>query len=144
MENIKYILADYVQRFDILAVRFPKILHHYIQKKKEQLLIIKTSVIDADIISKDLMVKHSLLKALGKQLNQQINSLLRNKKNMLINVSRLHNSLSYRRTLSRGYTIVRDKEMKLLRNKVEATKEKFLNIEFEEGLLSVEVSEDKR
>ena len=144
MENIKYILADYVQRFDILAIRFPNILIHYIQKKKEQLLIIKTSVIEADIFSKDLMAKHSSLKALGKQLNQQINSLLRNKKNMLINVSRLHNSLSYRRTLSRGYTIVRDKEMKLLRNKVEATKEKFLNIEFEEGLLSVEVSEDKR
>ena len=73
-----------------------------------------------------------------------LKSSFRNKKNVLINFSRLHDSLSYRRTLSRGYTIVRDKEMKLLRNKVEANKEKFLNIEFEEGLLSVEVSEDER
>ena len=143
LENIKYILADYIQRFDISVVRFPDILINYIQKKKEQLLLIKTSVIEVDAIGKDLLVKSSLLKALGKDLSQQINDLVRNKKNMLFNYSRLHDSLSYKRTLSRGYTIVRDKKMKLVRNKGAATEEKILNIEFEEGLLAVKVSELK-
>ena len=141
MENVKYILSEYIQRFDILIVRFPNILRIYLQKKKEQLFQMRVAVLDLDFVKRDLKTKHRLLKDLGKVLNQRIEAVHKSKNNMLFSHSRLHDSLSYKRTLSRGYAIVRDKNMKLVRNKDGAVKEKHLHIEFDEGFIAVEVKE---
>ena len=83
------------------------------------------------------------MKDLGKLLEQQIYSLFENSKNMLLSNSRLHDSLSYKRTLARGYTLVRDKELKLVRTKDDAAKENYLTIEFDKGFIEVEVKEVK-
>ena len=141
MENVKYILAGYVQRFDILMIRFPNILESYLQKKREKLLQIKTSVLDRDFIEKDIQAKGRLVKDLGKALNRQVTSAYLNKKSILFSHSRLHNSLNYKRTLSRGYAIVRDKDMRLVRDKAHATKEKDLLVEFEDGFVAVKVQD---
>ncbi len=141
MENVKYVLAEYVQRFDILIIRFPNILRNYIQKRKEQLLQLNMSSLDLSFLEKDLHEKGKLLKDLGKVLDKQVTDVLLDKKNVLLSHSRLHDTLNYKRTLLRGYTIVRNKDMKLVRTKDRATKEKNLNIEFHEGFVEVEVKE---
>ena len=130
IESVKYILSEYVQRFDILMVRFPNILGSYLQKKKEQLLQQKRAVLSLDFIEIDLQAKHRLVKDLGKVLFQQIEVVYMSKRNMLSSHSRLHDSLGYKRTLSRGYAIVRDRHMQIVRNKDRASKEKYLQIEF--------------
>ena len=141
MENVKYILAGYVQRFDILVIRFPNILENYLQKKREKLLQIKTSVLDRDFIEKDIQIKSRLVYDLGKALNRHVTNAYLNKKSILFSHSRLHNSLNYKRTLSRGYAIVRDKDMRLVRDKAQATKEKDLRVEFEDGFVAVKVQD---
>ena len=54
----------------------------------------------------------------------------------------MHKSLSYRRTLARGYSIIRDKK-NLITNKTSALEAKELKIEFNEDMLDVEVKFDK-
>ena len=143
MENVKYVLAEYFQRFDIIIIRFPNILKNYLQKKRGQLLEMKTAFFDIGFVEKDLQIKERLVKDLGKLLDQQIYSFFENSKNMLLSNSRLHDSLSYKRTLARGYTLVRDKELKLVRTKDDAAKENYLTIEFDKGFIEVEVKEVK-
>ena len=83
----------------------------------------------------------SEVKDLGKALNRQVTSAYLNKKSILFSHSRLHNSLNYKRTLSRGYAIVRDKDMRLVRDKAQAFKEKDLRVEFEDGFVAVKVQD---
>ena len=53
----------------------------------------------------------------------------------------MHKTLSYRRTLARGYAIIRDQKMNLVSDKDAAIKAQDLKIEFNKGLLDVKVKE---
>ena len=134
-----YILSDFNQRYDILIIKFPNILISYLQKKKENLLKLNLSNIDKKKFLKDILAKNDNLVEIDKSIKHFVTNALARKKNDLANLCQMHKTLSYRRTLARGYSIVRDKKMNLVTSKTSAIKAQELKIEFNDDMLDVEI-----
>ena len=143
MDNVTYILSYFNQRYDILIIKFPNILMSYLQKKRETLFRLNLSAVDKNNFLKDILARKVNLDKINKSINQFVINILDKKKIHLANLYKMHKSLSYRRTLARGYSIIRDKKKNLITNKTSALEAKELKIEFNEDMLDVEVKFDK-
>ena len=143
MNNVTYILSDFNQRYDILMIKFPSILTSYLQKKRENLLRLNLSTVDKKNFLKDISARRIYLDKINKSINQFVINNFDKKNTQLVNLFKIHKSLSYRRTLARGYSIIRDNKKNLITNKTSALEAKELKIEFNEDILDVEVKFDK-
>ena len=143
MDNVTYILSYFNQRYDILIIKFPNILMSYLQKKRETLFRLNLSAVDKNNFLKDILARKVNLDKINKSIKQFVINILDKKNIRLDNLYKLHKSLSYRRTLARGYSIIRDKKKNLITNKTSALEAKELKIEFNEDMLDVEVKFDK-
>ena len=143
MNNVTYILSYFNQRYDILIIKFPNILMSYLQKKRENLFRLNLSTFDKNNSLKDILVRKVNLDKINKSIKQFVINILDKKNTRLANLNKIHKSLSYRRTLARGYSIIRDKKKNLITNKTSALEAKELKIEFNEDMLDVEVKFDK-
>ena len=139
INNVIYILSDFNQRYDILMIKFPNILISYLQKKRENLIRLNLSNIDKKNFLKDILVRKANLVEIDKSIKHFVTNALARKKNDLANLCQMHKTLSYRRTLARGYSIVRDKKMNLVTSKSSAIKAQELKIEFNDDMLDVEI-----
>ena len=79
----------------------------------------------------------------SEQLTEQFKNVLDTKKNYIDNLYKIYSALSYKRTLARGYSIIRDKKMNLVTSKTSAIKAHELSIEFSEDIIEVEVKNNK-
>ena len=68
-----------------------------------------------------------------------IKVILTNYQSKLTELARLSDSLSYRKTLERGYVIVRNIDHLILGSSKEAKNAKSINLEFKDGKVSAEV-----
>ena len=143
MDNVTYILSYFNQRYDILIIKFPNILMSYLQKKRETLFRLNLSAVDKNNFLKDILARKVNLDKINKSIKQFVINILDKKNIQLANLYKMHKSLSYRRTLARGYSIIRDKKKNLITNKTSALEAKELKIEFNEDMLDVEVKFDK-
>ena len=143
MDNVTYILSYFNQRYDILIIKFPNILMSYLQKKRETLFRLNLSAVDKNNFLKDILARKVNLDKINKSLKQFVINVLDKKNIQLANLYKMHKSLSYRRTLARGYSIIRDKKKNLITNKTAALEAKELKIEFNEDMLDVEVKFEK-
>ena len=143
MDNVTYILSYFNQRYDILIIKFPNILMSYLQKKRETLFRLNLSAVDKNNFLKDILARKVNLDKINKSIKQFVINILDKKNIQLANLYKMHKSLSYRRTLARGYSIIRDKKKNLITNKTSALEAKELKIEFNEDILDVEVKFDK-
>ena len=143
MDNVTYILSYFNQRYDILIIKFPNILMSYLQKKRETLFRLNLSAVDKNNFLKDILARKVNLDKINKSIKQFVINILDKKNTHLANLCKIHKSLSYRRTLARGYSIIRDKKKNLITNKTSALEAKELKIEFNEDMLDVEVKFEK-
>jgi len=143
MNNVTYILSYFNQRYDILMIKFPSILTSYLQKKRENLLRLNLSTVDKKNFLKDISARRIYLDKINKSIKQFVINNFDKKNTQLVNLFKIHKSLSYRRTLARGYSIIRDNKKNLITNKTSALEAKELKIEFNEDILDVEVKFDK-
>ena len=143
MDNVTYILSYFNQRYDILIIKFPNILMSYLQKKRETLFRLNLSALDKNNFLKDILARKVNLDKIHKSIKRSVINTLDKKNIHLANLYKMHKSLSYRRTLARGYSIIRDKKKNLITNKTSALEAKELKIEFNEDMLDVEVKFDK-
>ena len=143
MNNVTYILSYFNQRYDILMIKFPNILISYLQKKRENLLRLNLSTVDKKNFLKDISARRIYLDKINKSIKQFVINNFDKKNTQLVNLFKIHKSLSYRRTLARGYSIIRDNKKNLITNKTSALEAKELKIEFNEDMLDVEVKFDK-
>tara|TARA_Y100000813_G_C24157538_1_gene350454 strand:+ start:846 stop:2201 length:1356 start_codon:yes stop_codon:yes gene_type:complete len=143
MDNVTYILSYFNQRYDILIIKFPNILMSYLQKKRETLFRLNLSAVDKNNFLKDILARKVNLDKINKSIKQFVINIFDKKNIHLANLYKMHKSLSYRRTLARGYSIIRDKKKNLITNKTSALEAKELKIEFNEDMLDVEVKFDK-
>jgi exodeoxyribonuclease VII large subunit len=77
--------------------------------------------------------------ALSDRLFFSIKVIMQNYKNKLLELGRLCESLSYRKTLERGYVIVRDDNQKIVDNSKEAINSNHLILEFKDDHLNAKV-----
>ena len=117
MDNVTYILSYFNQRYDILIIKFPNILMSYLQKKRETLFRLNLSAVDKNNFLKDILARKVNLDKINKSIKQFVINILDKKNIHLANLDKMHKSLSYRRTLARGYSIIRDKKKNLITNK---------------------------
>ena len=143
MNNVTYILSYFNQRYDILIIKFPNILMSYLQKKRETLFRLNLSTVDKNNFLKDILARKVNLDKINKSIKQFVINIFDKKNIHLANLYKMHKSLSYRRTLARGYSIIRDRKKNLITNKTSALEAKELKIEFNEDMLDVEVKFDK-
>ena len=143
MDNVTYILSYFNQRYDILIIKFPNILMSYLQKKRETLFRLNLSAVDKNNFLKDILARKVNLDKINKSIKQFVINIFDKKNIHLANLYKMHKSLSYRRTLARGYSIIRDRKKNLITNKTSALEAKELKIEFNEDMLDVEVKFDK-
>ena len=143
MDNVTYILSYFNQRYDILIIKFPNILMSYLQKKRETLFRLNLSAVDKNNFLKDILARKVNLDKINKSIKRFVINILDKKNIHLANLYKMHKSLSYRRTLARGYSIIRDRKKNLITNKTSALEAKELKIEFNEDMLDVEVKFDK-
>ena len=139
ISNITNLLSDFNQRYDILMIKFPNILINYLQRKREHIIKLNLSTIDKTNLIKEIFRKKDKLEEKEKFIIQLVLNSLDKKKYHITNLIKMHKSLSYKRTLARGYAIVRDTKMNLVKNKNSAIKSQELKIEFSEDMLDVEV-----
>ena len=143
INNITLILSDFNQRFDILMIKFPNILLSYLQRKRENLFNLNLSTIEKNNLLKDIRFKKDGLVKIEKSINLIFKNVLDSKKNYIDNLYKIYSALSYKRTLARGYSIIRDKKMNLVTSKTSAIKAHELSIEFSEDTIEVEVKSNK-
>ena len=143
INNITLILSDFNQRFDILMIKFPNILLSYLQRKRENLFKLNLSMIENNNLLKDIRFRKDGLVKIEKSINLLFKNVLDTKKNYIDNLYKIYSALSYKRTLARGYSIIRDKKMNLVTSKTSAIKAHELSIEFSEDTIEVEVKSNK-
>ena len=143
INNVTFILSDFNQRFDILMIKFPNILLSYLQRKRENLFKLNLSTIEKNSLLKDIRFRKDGLVKIEKSINLLFKNVLDTKKNYIDNLYKIYSALSYKRTLARGYSIIRDKKMNLVTSKTSAIKAHELSIEFSEDTVEVEVKSNK-
>ena len=143
IKNIAFILSYFNQRYDILMIKFPKIMENFLQKKRQNLEKLKLSNLDKENILKDFLNKKDKLNEKERLINQFVKNEFYKKKFLLSNLIKMHKTLSYKRTLARGYAIVRDMKMDLVIDKTSAIKARELKIEFNKDILDVKVINSK-
>ena len=143
INNVTLILSDFNQRFDILMIKFPNILLSYLQRKRENLFKLNLSTIEKNSLLKEIRFRKDGLVKIEKSINLLFKNVLDTKKNYIDNLYKIYSVLSYKRTLARGYSIIRDKKMNLVTSKNSAIKAHKLSIEFSEDTIEVEVKSNK-
>ena len=123
-------------------IKFPNILLSYLQRKRENLFKLNLSTIEKNSLLKDIRFRKDGLVKIEKSINLLFKNVLDTKK-IIDNLYKIYSALSYKRTLARGYSIIRDKKMNLVTSKTSAIKAHELSIEFSEDTVEVEVKSNK-
>ena len=79
-------------------------------------------------------IKHDKLNS---DLLSNLNEVVRIKSNVLSTNNRLLDSLNYKKTLNRGYAIIKDQDESIIENKRVANQSNIINIMFSDGEITV-------
>lgn len=80
---------------------------------------------------------------INSELLSSTKSGIRDKSHLLSSNNRLLDSLNYKKTLKRGYTIIKDQDKSIVESKKVANQHKLVNIMFLDGEITVRNQKDK-
>ena len=139
MPKIDTFVSDRYQYLDLIAGKLQIAIANFLDRKKLNYARSGVETLQPKILLKDLYRKREEAKSLSDRLSFTIKVIMQNHKNKLLELGRLCESLSYRKTLQRGYVIVRDEDQKIVDNSKEAINSNHLILEFKDDRLSAEV-----
>ncbi len=136
------LLSDYFQKFDMLSSSLVIAIQGFLTKKKLSFVSSGGASLKPKLLKKDILEKRKTLDSYSARLELAICQ----KYNMAVKkygeLGRLHESLSYRNTLARGYTVIRDESGRLITLVRENIVDQKITIEFVDG--TVDANTKKR
>lgn len=128
------LLQERVQRLDMLGQRLPKSLTTLIATKRYKFLEALQGLSPAHL-QQSVSFHQQCLQTLSNRFTQSATSFITQKQQTLVSLARLLDSLSYKATLNRGYSVVRTDKNQLVTSKAKATAE--MTVELHDGTIQV-------
>ena len=125
------------QHLDNLIYKFANSLNIYINKKKLKYASLRLERMNLEFFLEKNLNRRKEIANLSKRLDIIIKSILDINRKSFLDLCRIHDNLSYKNTLSRGYVVVRDNQRKTIKKRNEVEEESILNLEFFDGTLKV-------
>ena len=139
MPKIETLVSERNQYLDMIEAKLVNAIINFMNQKKLQYAKSGIESLHPRILRKDLDRKKDEINSLSERLDFSIKVILSNCRIKLLELERLRESLSYRKTLERGYAIVRDDNNHILDNFRDASVAENILVEFRDGDLNVEV-----
>ena len=139
MPKIDTFVSERHQYLDLMTGKLESAIKNFVNQKKLNYLRSGVETLQPKILQRDVHRKKEETKALSDRLFFTVKVIMQNYKNKLLELGRLCESLSYRKTLERGYVIVRDDNQKIVDNSKEAINSNHLILEFKDDRLSAKV-----
>ncbi len=134
------LLADRVQRLDNLAMRLPMGLANLAHRKRALLVRAGAERLQPKTLLQDIQRKSREVLMLSSRLTPSLARNITQPRQQLTALSRTLDTLSYRKTLERGYAVIHSQNGIVTRSK-QAKKEKDLEIEFADDKVAVSTDE---
>ena len=139
MPKINTFVSERNQYLDMNAGKLDNAINNFISQKRLQFFRLGTEVFQPRILQQDLLRKNEATVTLSERLLFVVKVKLSNYRTKVSELGRLCDSLSYRKTLERGYVIVRDQKKKIIDNSQVAKEKRRILIEFKDDNLSAEI-----
>ena len=139
MPKIETLVSERNQYLDMIEAKLVNAIINFMNQKKLQYAKSGIESLHPRILRKDLDRKKDEINSLSERLDFSIKVILSNCRIKLLELERLRESLSYRKTLERGYAIVRDDNNHILDNFRDASVAESILVEFRDGDLNVQV-----
>ena len=139
MPKIDTFVSERHQYLDLITAKLESAIKNFVNQKKLNYVRSGVETLQPKILQRDVHRKKEETEALSDRLSFAIKVIMQNYKNKLLELGRLCESLSYRKTLERGYVIVRDDNQKIVDNSKEAINSNHLILEFKDDRLSAKV-----
>ena len=129
------LLSDYSQRLDVFSRSLNTVVQVFLSKKKLSFESTGGNSLKPKLLKKDILEKSRTLDNVSTRLELAINQIYNMAVKKYIELSRLHESLGYRNTLARGYTVIRDESGSLITLMAENAVDQNITIEFFDGTI---------
>ena len=139
MPKIDTFVSERNQYLDLISGKLGSAIANFLNHKKLNYARSGVETLQPKTLQRDLYRKKEETESLSDRLSFAIKVIMQNYKNKLLELERLRESLSYRKTLERGYVIARDKNQKVVDNSKEAIKSNHIILEFKDDRVAVEV-----
>ena len=139
MPRIDTFVSERNQYLDMIIGKLDSAITNFINKKKIHYARSGIDTFQPKMLYTDLVRKSEEINGLSERLLFSIKVVVSNHKIKILELGRLCDSLSYRKTLERGYVIVRDYNKRIIDHSKDAVKAKNIVLEFKDNDLKVEV-----
>ena len=130
------LVAMAAQRLDAVSDRLPRALSA-VSNNKRTLLLQTSAGLRGRLLQNKLIDRTKEMNRFVKSIEANIRLIIQRNKSSLDGLERIRQTLGYEATLRRGYTVVRNKDGKLITRLKEADVNKELEIEFYDGKTSL-------
>ncbi len=134
---IEAVIFEKNQRLDNVSLRLPSTLKFLVNKKKLDLAKNRIAAFRPKLLREDVVIKSRQVVHSFKRLSVGINMLVLSKRQKLVTAKRLHNTLGYKQTLSRGFLVARDGEGCLIKSSRNILESQKFKLEFFDGEINV-------
>ena len=135
----EHLISEHNQYLDLIISRFENAIKSFINQKKLNYARSGSETLQPKLLLEDVARKKVGLKNLSTRSSLAINIIFSSIKNKCVELDRLHESLSYKKTLERGYVIVRDSDKKIVYNAEKSLALKDIVMEFKDGYVKAQV-----
>ncbi len=144
MPKIENFVSERTQYLDMMVGKLDRGIENFVNQKKLHFARSGIESFQPKILKNDLYRKREQVQGFSERLLFTTKVMLDNRKVKLLELGRLCNSLSYRKTLERGYVIVRDVRGGILHNSRDAALAEKVVIEFRDDQLHAEIKAEKK
>ena len=130
------LVAMAAQRLDVVSDRLPRALSA-VSNNKRTLLLQTSAGLRGRLLQNKLIDRAKEMNRFVKSIEANIRLIIQRNQSSLDGLERIRQTLGYEATLRRGYTVVRNKDGKLITRLKEADVNKELEIEFYDGKTSL-------
>ena len=130
------LVAMAAQRLDVVSDRLPRALSA-VSNNKRTLLLQTSAGLRGRLLQNKLIDRTKEMNRFVKSIEANIRLIIQRNQSSLDGLERIRQTLGYEATLRRGYTVVRNKDGKLITRLKEADVNKELEIEFYDGKTSL-------
>ena len=139
MPKIDTFVSERNQYLDLIVGKLESAITNFLNQKKLNYAHSGVETLQPKILQRDLFRKQEETESFSERLSFAVKVAMQNYKTKLLELERLCESLSYRKTLERGYVIVRDENQMIVDNCKDATNLNYLILEFKDNRLSADV-----
>jgi exodeoxyribonuclease VII large subunit len=139
MPKIDTFVSERNQYLDLIVGKLESAITNFLNQKKLNYARSGVETLQPKILQRDVYRKRGETESLSERLSFAIKVIMQTYKNRLVELERLCESLSYRKTLERGYAIVRDENQKIVDDSKKALNSNHLILEFKDDRLSAKV-----